>query len=64
MQNIKLQNIQRVYLNGKKATLFEVYSLVNSHWVFDYNNFIFGHYKRHSTILAKHKAFNVSVELV
>lgn len=58
MQTIKHQNLQQVYLNGKKATLFEVYSLVNGHWVFDYNDFIFGHYKRGSTILAKRKAFN------
>ena len=56
--NIKLMNVQQVYLNGKKATAFEVYSLKGDTWVFDYNDYIFGWFKRHSTILAKHKAFN------
>lgn len=58
MQNIKLMNVKNVYVNGKKATTFEVYSLINNEWVFDYNDCIFGWFKRHSTILAKHKSFN------
>ncbi len=36
MQNIKLMNVQQVYLSGKKATTFEVYSLEGDAWVFDY----------------------------
>lgn len=60
MKNIKLENIQNVYLNGKKATLFNVYSFSekDNAWVFDYNDYIYGWYKRESTILNKHIAFN------
>lgn len=55
---IKLMNIQNVYLNGKKATKFDVYSLKDNAWIFDYNDYIFGWYKRESTILSKHASFN------
>lgn len=58
MNTIKLMNIQNVYLNGKKATLFDVYSLKNNTYVFDYNDFIYGWYKRENTVLNKHIAFN------
>ena len=58
MQNIKLMNIQNVYLNGKKVTLFDVYYLNDNTWVFDYNDYIFGWYKRENTVLNKHIAFN------
>ena len=58
MQNIKLMNVQHVYLKGKKATIFDVYSLKGNTWVFDYNDYIFGWYKMESTILSKHAAFN------
>lgn len=55
---IKLQNVQNVYLNGKKATTFHIYSLVDNVWVFDYNDFIYGWFKRESTILKHHINFN------
>ena len=58
MQNIKLMNIQNAYLNSKKVTIFDVYSLKDNAWVFDYNGFIYGWYKMESTILNKHTAFN------
>ena len=58
MNNIKLMNVQNVYLNSKKATIFDVYSLKDNTWIFDYNDFIFGWYKRENTILSKHTAFN------
>ena len=58
MQNIKLTNVQNVYLNGKKVTIFNVYSLKDNTWIFDYNDYIFGWYKRESTILNKHTSFN------
>lgn len=58
MQNIKLMNIQNVYLNSKKATLFDVYYLKDNTWIFDYNDYIFGWYKRESAILNKHVIFN------
>ena len=58
MKHIKLMNIQNVYLNGKKVTLFDVYSLKNNTYIFDYNGYIFGWYKRENTVLNKHIAFN------
>ncbi len=58
MRNIKLMNVQNVHLNSKKVTIFDVYSLKDNTWVFDYNDFIYGWYKRESTILSKHIAFN------
>ena len=51
-------NIQYVYLNGKKATTFDAYSLKDNTWIFDCNDFIFGWYKRENTILSKHTVFN------
>lgn len=58
MQNIKLMNIQNVYRNGKKVTLFDVYSLKDNTYILDYNDYIFGWYKRENTVLNKHIAFN------
>ena len=58
MSNIKLMNVQHIYLKGKKATIFEVYSLKGNVWIFDYNDFIYGWFKRESTILKHHIAFN------
>ena len=58
MNNIKLMNVQHVYLKDKKATIFDVYSLKDNTWLFDYNDYIFGWYKRENTILNKHAAFN------
>ena len=58
MSNIKLMNIQNVYLNGKKATIFDVYYLKDNTYIFDYNDYIFGWYKRESVILNKHISFN------
>lgn len=58
MNNIKLMNIQHCYINGKQATKFDLYSLVNNTWVFSYSDYIFGTFKRQSTILQKHIAFN------
>ena len=58
MNNIKLMNVQHIYLNGKKATIFDMYSLKDNTWIFDYNDCIVGWYKRENTILSKHTAFN------
>lgn len=51
--SIKVSNIENVYLNGKKVTMFNVYQLLNSTWVFDYNDYIYGWYKKPSTVLDK-----------
>ena len=58
MKNIKLMNIQNAILNGKKVTLFDVYSLKGNTWIFDYSDYISGWYKRENTVLNKHIAFN------
>ena len=58
MNNIKLCNIQQVYLNGSKATTFHVYELIDNSYVFCYSDYICGWFKRSSTILNKHTAFN------
>ena len=55
---LKIINVQNVYMNNKKVTLFSVYQLINNTWIFDYNDYIFGWYKRETTILSKHAAFN------
>ena len=58
MSNIRLMNIQNAYLNGKKVTIFDVYCLKDNTYIFDYNDYIFGWYKKESTILNKHISFN------
>lgn len=52
-EKIKVTDIQNVYLSGKKVTLFNVYSLKDNTWIFDYNAYIFGWYKKPSTVLDK-----------
>ena len=54
MNNIKLCNIQQVYLNGSKVTTFHVYELIDNNYVFCYSDYIHGWFKRPSTILNKH----------
>ena len=61
MNNIKVCNIQQVYLNGSKATAFHIYELIDNNYVFCYSDFIYGWFKRPSTILNKHTAFNRKV---
>ena len=61
MINIKVCNIQQVYLNGSKATNFHIYELIDNSYVFCYSDFIYGWFKRPSTILNKHIAFNRKV---
>lgn len=34
MENLKVENIQRVYLNGVASKLFDVYELTEGSWVF------------------------------
>lgn len=51
--SIKVVNVQNVYLNGEKVTTFYVYKLINSTWFFDYNDHIYGWYKKSSTVLDK-----------
>ena len=51
---LKITNVQNVYMNNKKVTLFSVYQLVNSTWIFDYNSSIDGWYRRNKTITTKH----------
>ena len=50
---LKVTNIQNVYLNGKKVTLFNVYQLLDNSWVFDYNDHMSGWYKKPETVLDK-----------
>ena len=51
---LKIINVQNVYMNNKKVTLFSVYQLIDKTWVFDYNSSIKGWYKRNKTIATKH----------
>ena len=51
---LKIINVQNVYMNNKKVTLFDVYILINNTWIFDYNSSIKGWYKRNKTIASKH----------
>ena len=61
MNNIKVCNIQQVYLNGSKATTFHIYELIDNSYVFCYSDYINGWFKRPITILNKHIAFNRSM---
>ena len=58
MNNIKVCNIQQGYLGGSKVTTFHIYELIDNDYVFCYSGYIYGWFKRHSTILNKHIAFN------
>ena len=61
---LKITNVQNVYLNNKKVTLFDVYQLIDKTWIFDYNSSIRGWYKRNKTIATKHCIENeVLIEL-
>ena len=51
---LKITNVQNAYVNNKKVTLFDVYSLKDNTWIFDYNSSIQGWYKRNKTIATKH----------
>ena len=58
MNNIKVCNIQQVYLNGSKVTTFHIYEFIDNRYVFCYSDCIYGWFKRPSSILNKHVAFN------
>ena len=58
MNNGKVCNIQQVCLNGSKVTTFHIYELIDNNYVFCYSDYIHGRFKRPSTILNKHIAFN------
>ena len=51
---LKIINVQNVYMNNKKVTMFSVYQLIDKTWIFDYNASIEGWYKRNKTIATKH----------
>ncbi len=51
---LKIINVQNVYMNSKKVTMFDVYILKDNTWIFDYNSSIQGWYKRSKTIATKH----------
>ena len=51
---LKIINVQNVYMNNKKVTLFSVYQLINNTWSFEYTSSIKGWYKRNKTIATKH----------
>ena len=51
---LKIINVQNVYMNNKKVTLFDVYQLIDKIWIFDYNSSVEGWYKRNKTIATKH----------
>jgi hypothetical protein len=55
---LKITNVQNVYMNNKKVTLFDVYQLIDKTWIFDYNSSIKGWYNRNKTIATKHCAEN------
>ena len=55
---LKIINVQNVYMNNKKVTLFDVYQLIDKTWIFDYNASIKGWYKRNKTIATKHCSEN------
>ena len=55
---LKIINVQNVYMNNKKVTLFDVYVLIDKIWIFDYNSSIKGWYKRNKTIVTKHSIEN------
>ena len=50
---LKVTDIQNAYFSGKKVTLFNVYQLLDNSWVFDYNDYISGWYKKPATVLDK-----------
>ena len=50
---LKVTNVRNVYLDGKKVTLFNVYQLLDNSWVFDYDDYISGWYKKADTVLDK-----------
>ena len=58
MNNIKVRNIQQVYLGGSKVTTFHIYELIDNDYVFCYSDYINGWVKCQRTILNKHIAFN------
>ena len=51
---LKLSNVQNVYMNSKKVTMFDIYMLKDNTWIFDYRSSIEGWYKRNKTIATKH----------
>ena len=51
---LKITNVQNVYVNNKKVTLFDIYMLKDNTWIFDYNSSIKGWHKRNKTIANKH----------
>ena len=51
---LKIINVQNVYMNNKKVTLFDVYQLIDKTWIFYYNSSIKGWCKRNKTIATKH----------
>ena len=50
---LKVCNVQNVYLSGRRVTMFDVYTLKDGAWIFDYNDYIHGWYKRADTVLDK-----------
>lgn len=50
---MKISNIENIYVNGRKATIFSKYELDGNVWVFVGNDYINGWFKRESTILRK-----------
>ena len=53
MNNIKVCNVQQGYRDGSKVTTFHIYELIDDRYVFCYNDFIHGWYKKPSTVLNK-----------
>ena len=53
MNNVKVCNIQQVYLNESKVTTFHIYELIDDRYVFCYSDLVYGWYKKPSTILDK-----------
>lgn len=58
MNMLKIENIQHVYLNGKKQTLFCVYKLTSNSWILDYSTSVLGFFQHPKTIAKKHVESN------
>ena len=50
---MRILNVEQLYINGRKSTVFDLYELQGDVYVFIGSKSIKGHFKRESTILKK-----------
>lgn len=48
---MRAKNIQHVYLNNKKTTIYDIYILSGGTWLFSNTAYISGHYKSQKKLL-------------